>query len=952
MHAFLKSVAEYLYQTHKSDIQDVCLVFPNRRAGVFFSRYLARLIDKPIWMPQIQSIAELMKGLCGYHLADPLTLTFDLHQVYKKEKKTKESFDEFYYWGEMILNDFDDIDKYLVDTKQLFQNLSDIKEIEKQFSLPEEQIQIIREFWTNIKLNEPSSLKDDFISIWTVLHNIYTNYRELLRSKDIAYEGMMYRDVYDKIKDTGHIETSYKRFAIVGFNALNTCEKEFFKYLKKNNLADFFWDYDDYYIDNTWHEAGYFIRDNLKIFPQPRVFASHNTLTLPKNIEIVAVPSDIGQAKLISNILNRWNCTKGEMTETAVVLADEQLLIPVLTSLPEVVHDVNVTLGYPLRLTPVYSFFETLVALHRNVKQGNEGQLRFYHRDVTALLNHPYLKIICGAVTNELLNYIIRYNRVFIASEELTKHEYLSRLFRVNKTSGEFINYLTDIGSQTARLLIEKQENKRSNDFHREYWLNFITALNRLNDILTKENIQLEIPTLIRVLRKIVRGLSIPFKGEPLAGLQVMGMLETRTLDFTNVILISTNEGVLPRSEASLSFIPYNLRKGFGLPTIEHQDAVYAYYFYRLIQRAENIALLYNSQGGTRSGEMSRFLFQLSYEPAFQVAKHSMNFHINLSGEKDIIIPKTDEILQTLDRFTAQHSKPRYLTPTALNAYLECNLRFYFRYIAQIQVKEDVAEDIEGSMFGKLLHNAMVQIYARFLKKTMSAADFDSLLNDKDLIEESILKAFATEFFKKEGEIPQLHGKSLVVKEVLRKYMLQILEVDKRLAPLTLLEFEKTFQTTIPIDVSGEIIPVKIGGKIDRIDKTDNILRVIDYKSGKVNYKFESIDQLFEVSGKKLNKEALQILLYAYILSEDKDYKQLSILSGLYGMHDIFKRDFDCRLYHGKNTLVEHFDAVREPYLSGLKNLLAEIFNPGLAFTKVANKKFCEFCDYTSICHR
>jgi hypothetical protein len=947
MDAFLKLVAKYIYQHNNADIRDICLIFPNRRAGIFFSKYLSQIIEKPVWMPHIRTITEVMKDLSGLQVADQLTLMFELYKVYTKENKSNESFDEFYYWGEMILNDFDDVDKYLVDAKQLFQNLSDLKEIENQFTLPEEQLKIILEFWKNIKLHESSPLKDDFISVWSVLFDVYSKYRELLISKGIAYEGMINRDVFEKIKRNETIPIPYKRFAIIGFNALNASEKEFFKYLKKNKLADFFWDYDNYYLDNPLHEAGHFIRENLSLFPSPQELENNNTLTSPKNIEIIAVPSDIGQAKLISNILNRWGSIGSQMTETAVVLADEQLLIPVLTSLPEEIKDVNVTLGYPFRSTPVYSFCETLISLHNNTKKSNQGELRFYYKNVTALLNHPYVQMICGNESMQLLDYIVKYNRVFLTLPELNKHEYLKSVFRIHNTALDFIDYLTEISSKTAHLTAKTEEN---DDFNSEYWFAFITALNRLHDIITNDNILIEIPTLIRLLRKMTSRLSIPFKGEPLAGLQVMGMLETRALDFNNIIMLSANEGILPKSEASTSFIPYNLRRGFGLPTIEHQDAVYAYYFYRILQKAENVALLYNSQIGKGTSEMSRYLFQLHYEPAFHINKHSLNFQIALSDEKNITIPKTSDILHSLNRFTDQSNRPNYLTPTAINAYLDCTLRFYFRYIAQIKVKDEVEEDIEGSMFGKLLHYTMERIYSGFLKRNMTASDFVNLLNDKDLIE-CIVQAFAAEFFKKENETPQFHGKSLVVKEVLRKYVLQVLEVDKRLAPFIPMEFEKSLQTYVTIEISDKTINVLLGGTIDRIDRTDNSFRIIDYKTGRIERNFAGIAQLFEAEGKKKNKEALQILLYSFVTGENSNYKHLQIVPGLYGMREIFKRDFDYHLSQNYNKL-EYFSQIREPYLTGLKKIMSEIFNPDIPFTKVADKKACEFCDYRSICHR
>lgn len=951
MEAFLKSVAKYLYQNHGSGINEVCLVFPNRRAGIFFNRYLAQLIDKPMWMPHVRTIADLMKEMSGYQLGDTFSLVFELYKVYRAERKSEETFDEFYHWGEMLLNDFDDVDKYLVDAAQLFQNIADLKDIEEHFTLPEEKIKVIQEFWSTIKLHKSSSLKDEFVSVWEILHNIYVKYREILENKGIAYEGMMYRSVFNKTKAERDYHWSYKHFAIIGFNALNECEKEFFKVLKKNSLAEFFWDSHHYYTSNTWHEAGFFLRENTVMFPSPLGFPRYEKQESFGNIELMAVPSDIGQAKVIPAILERFNYSQNDLTETAIVLSDEQLLVPVLSSLPQSVQNVNVTLGYPLQFTPVYSFFETLVSLHTNVRRSNDGVVRFYHRDVSAMLNHPYVQLICPAEANELLTYIVRFNRVFLIPDELAKHDFLRQLFISNKTPLEFLEYLIKSGSKTATLLTKMDEGQKSADFHSEYWLTFIVALNRFKDVLVKEQVSLEMPTLIKVLRKLTSGLSIPFKGEPLAGLQIMGVLETRALDFKNIILLSANEGVLPKSESSASFIPYNLRKGFGLPTIEHQDAVYAYYFYRLLQRSKHATLLYNSQSGSKAAEMSRFLYQLKFEPFFNIQELSMNFRVSLSEEQEVTITKTPAVMEELNKFTALAKEPRYLTPTALNAYLECTLRFYYRYIAHIQEKEDVTEDIEGSMFGRLLHYAMESIYTPYLGKEMKVPDFDAILSNPIVIDNAILKAFAVEYFKKESETPQLHGKSLVVKEILKKYMLQIVVYDKSFAPITLLEFEKTFQHILPINVERQPLAVIIGGKIDRIDMTNNSFRVIDYKTGKSNAKFESVDQLFEIQGKKRNKEVLQTLFYSFILGKDKQYNRLPIVPGLYGLREIFSKDFDFHIYEGKSK-VERFSHYQDTYERLMISLLENMFDSSTVFSKTSDKKACEYCDYKVICHR
>lgn len=951
MTIFLQAVAAYIYDNYKTTTSDLCVVFPNRRAGLFFNRYYSKLIDKPVWAPPIKTIADLMRDLSGLQLADSLTLTFNLYKIYHREKVTQETFDAFYYWGEMLLNDFDDIDKNLVDAAQLFQNLADIKEIDNQFSLPEEQLQIIREFWTNISIKESSPLKNDFMTIWENLFRIYTDFKESLRLQKIGYEGMMCRDVIDQIAENGNLKTKNQKYIFVGFNALNECEKSLFRYLKGEGKAEFFWDYDDYYIDNTWHEAGRFIRENRIQFPQPPGNFSHSSLTKPKNISIISVPSDVGQAKMIASLLESTGGVQGKINETAIILADEQLLIPVLSSLPESINEVNVTLGYPLKLTPVYSFSDSVLNMQRNIRKSAGGEIRFFHQDVKVLLNHPYTQSICPDEAAAILQYIIQNNRVFVTAEELNTHEFIREIFRFCTTSYEFLEYILNLGAKVARILPVDDNQSAKSGFDREYWFTFLTALNRLADIIRKEMITMEMPTLIRILRKLTGNLSIPFRGEPLAGLQVMGMLETRVIDFTNIILLSANEGMLPKSEAALSFIPYNLRRGFGLPTIEHQDAIFAYYFYRLIQRAERVTLLYNSSGGNRSGEMSRFLYQLKYEKAFQVSEKSMNFRVTLSNEEDITIVKDERVMKELYQYTVESGK-QYLTPTALTSYLECTLRFYFRYIAHIKKQDTITEDIEGSMFGRLLHTSMELLYSPYLGQTLEIKDFEKLLASENTIEQCVLKAFAVEFFKKENDRPDLHGKSIVVKEVLIKYIRRILEVDKKFAPITLMEFEKSFQTGIAVPTPGVSINVSIGGKIDRVDKTDHHFRVIDYKTGKVDHGFNSIEQLFEINGKKQNKEVMQILLYAYVLGSDLSYKVLPVLPGIYGLRDIFKHDFDERIHRFKNELIENFTQVENEYVVGLQELLAGMFNPELPFTKVTDKKKCEYCDYKGICHR
>jgi hypothetical protein len=950
MTPFLQLVAEDLYSKYNSDLSNVCLVFPGKRAGLFFSRHLSKLVNKPVWLPPMKTISDLMAELSGLQIADPLILIFRLYEVYRKKRNTNETFDNFYSWGEILLNDFDDIDKYLVDTKQLFQNLSDLREIENRFTIPEEQLEIIRIFWKNINIHEPGPFKEEFLTIWEQLHAIYVLYKESLRAKGIAYEGMIYREICEKIQTGTDVDLPYDKFAIIGFNALNECEKLFFQYLSSNGRAQFYWDYDSYFIENTWHEAGFFIRDNIKRFPQSfGADIKFRNLQTPKSIKVIGIPSGIGQAKLIPTILNDFGTSQVNPNDTAVILADENLLIPVLSSLPDVINEVNVTLGYPFRLTPVHSFIELIIALQRSVRV-QRNTLKYYHRDVVAILNHPYIQTICAEEAKAVQKLIIQYNLVYLSESDLYKHDYLKQLFQLSQTGNNFVEYLLQIGFTTVNRLKALGGGSRENDFHLEYWFTFLTALNKFKEILNSDKIELGSPVVFKLIRSIASRLSVPFKGEPLSGFQVMGVLETRNLDFKNIILLSANEGVLPKTDASVSYIPYNLRKGFGLPTIEHQDAIFAYYFYRFIQRAENIALVYNSQAINNTGEMSRFLYQLKYEPIFSIKEISLNYSIHIPDEKEIIIPKDKEILDTLLKYTDPNHN-YYLTPTALSNYLECSLRFYFKYIVKIKEKEEVTEDVDGSMFGRLLHYAMQFIYNSYIGKPILAKDLEQKLND-DTIENAVKEAFRKEYFKSDKSIDELHGKNIIVYEVLKKYIKEILEKDSKYAPYEIIALENQYKSVVSIGSSGNLHTVNVGGVVDRIDKKDNLLRIIDYKTGVVETTCSSLEQIFDRSGNTKRVSAIfQSLLYANVLSKQIGMEYSDVIPAIYALRKIFMHDFDPYLYVSKQK-INGFSQVEKEFTDSLKVLIEEIFNPAIPFTKVEDKTKCEYCAYRLICHR
>jgi len=958
MDNFLLHIARHIYVKHSADLGDCCIIFPNRRAGLFFSHYLSEITDKPIWSPAFLTINELMQEFSDLMIADNLILIFELYKVFRDKKKTSENFDEFYYWGEMLLNDFDDIDKYLVDSDDLFQNLAALKDIHDQFGyLSENQLEAINNYWSSFKKDQYSVHQEDFIRLWNVLPEIYNLFNQNLKQKKIAYEGMVYRQVVKKIRENTNPALACKTYIFVGFNALNPCEEILFEYLKKENKAEFYWDYDEHYLVNQFHEAGFFIRKNLKKFPSPlRDFTFNNLTRIDKNIEIISVPSDVGQTKLINQVLQKiHNPDDIKYFNTAVVLADEHLLMPVLHSIPEEITEINVTMGYPVRNTPVFSLVKKIIELQQYIKTGSGGNFLFYYKQVLSILNHQYIASRDITEIETLRNSIVSQNKIYLSQEELWIHELLKLIFRKIKSPEEMSAYLMEI----LYYLYDKNETEEANginplSLHKEYIFHIYTSINRLKEILKEKDVKISLETYFKLLNKIVENIKIPFTGEPLVGLQVMGILETRVLDFGNLIILSMNEGVLPKTNPPHSFIPYNLRKGFGLPTIEHQDSIYAYYFYRLIQRAKNVYLLYNSSpDNLRSGEMSRFLTQLKLDPGINVTEKDVSFEIKITPGKQIRIRKSSKIKEILNTYRTRSSHPRYLSPSAINTWLDCSLRFYFRYIAGLEEPGEVLEEADYVVFGNLLHKTINDLYQRFGNQIIQSKDLLDLRKESNLVKKAIKQAFEEEFNR--GYPFELTGRNIITREIIKKYINQILEVDSKYAPFSIVSLEKFFGHNITAQIHGTLTEICLGGRIDRIDCKDNIFRIIDYKTGRASNSFAGVESLFQQGDKNRNNAVFQTFIYSLLYVQNNPGKMVS--PGLYITREIFKSNFDFGINLSlssprKKIKIEDFSTVKDDFIISLKELLAEIYHPDTEFRQVEDIEICKTCPYAKICHR
>ena len=658
METFLQLVAQDLYKKVGNDLSRTVVVFPNKRASLFFNEQLAAQSDRPLWSPAYVSISDLFRQLSPWKAGDPIRLVCELYRVFREETKSEETLDDFYFWGELLISDFDDVDKNLVDADRLFSNLQDLKNI---LDIPDylepEQEEAIREFFENFSIERRAELKERFISLWDKLGDIYRHYRSRLEELGIAYEGMMYRRVMEEL-DTDRL--AYDRYVFVGFNVLNRVEQAFFQRLQEAGKAWFYWDYDVFYTrrpaeaDPPYrHEAGEFILRNLKLFPNQLPESCLDVMSRPKRIRFLSAPTENAQARFLPRWMEELDLPEGaRQKENAVVLCNEALLVPVLHTLPEEVKDVNITMGFPLAQTPVYSYINALTELQTDGYRADSG--RYTYEAVTAVLKHPYVRQL-SAEAERLERRLTQDNRFYPLPSELKADAFLEQVFTPQNGIEALCAWLTERIKDVSVLYRKPQEEDEKDIFgqlYRESLFKGYTLVNRLLNLMeTGELAGIRTDTLKRLMNRLLTAANIPFHGEPAIGMQVMGVLETRNLDFRNLIVMSLNEGQLPKAGGESSFIPYNLRKAFGMTTIEHKNAVYAYYFYRLMQRAENVTLMYNtSTDGLNRGEMSRFMLQFLVEWPHDIRLEYLEAGQSPQTERTICVEKTPEMVERMCR--------------------------------------------------------------------------------------------------------------------------------------------------------------------------------------------------------------------------------------------------------------------------------------------------------------
>lgn len=949
--SFLKYVAQDLIAKFGQDLSRVAVVFPNKRASLFMNEQLACLSDRPIWSPSYITISDLFRRHSPLTVGDSIKLICDLHKSFNACTGSDETLDKFYGWGQLLLSDFDDIDKNMVDADKVFANLRDIHEFDDVSYLSEEQKKILQAFFKNFDEDHDTELKRRFLNLWSHFKDIYHDFNLRLSDQGIAYEGALYRQV----AQNDDIEFEYDQYVFVGFNVLQKVEQALFERLKDMGKAKFYWDFDRYYLADGKQEAGHFIRQYLDVFPNELDNQSdelYKQFTQPKNITYLSAPTENMQARYITT----WLREKGRIEagkNTAIVMCDEQLLQTVVHCIPPEAGKINITTGYPLAQSPVASLINVLLMLQTSGHILNTDKYRL--AAVKRVLRHPYAQYI-SENHQTLLTHLETEKHYFPTRSELSMDDGLSLLF-------------TDIDDDPTNSLLTKwilnvlkrigQQGRDNEDaFFQESVFRMYTLINRLSDLIAAGDLTINLTTFERLMAQLIQATSIPFHGEPAEGIQVMGVLETRNLDFDHLLVLSCNEGNMPKGVSDTSFIPHTLREAYGLTTVKHKVAIYAYHFHRLIQRASDVTLTYNNSTEiSHTGEMSRFMLQMMVESGNPIQRYSMLCGQSMETHGPEVIEKNEQVMQALNQL-------EQLSPTAINRYLRCPLQFYYNILAGL--KEPEAEDaVDNRMFGNIFHRSAELIYTHLKEKNqrIQASDIHDLRTKGKRIEQFVDQAFNEELFNvsNKGYRPEYNGLQLINRRVIIDYLNRLLQIDEKLAPFVIKSLEEKVSSTLTFETAQGTHSLSVGGYIDRLDEIVNPdgthrIRVIDYKTGKsMTSTPVDVDDIFtdEKLSEKHKDYYLQTFLYASIVKHHPQLNpaQLPVSPALLFIQQTAGEDYDPTLLLEKEKVLDigEYDA---KFKENLQQLLSEIYNPSIPFAPTSELKRCTYCPYRQLCDR
>jgi len=952
MESFLRKTAQEILEKNSS-LKDLVIVLPNRRAGLFFLQHLGDLIKTPIWMPETKTIEDVFYQFAGQRPADDLSLIFELYRVYQNLNTDAESFDRFYFWGEMILKDFNDLDQFMADAGKLYHHLSEIKELESDLSfLSDSQIELIRQFWNSFQRQDRKH-QEKFLKFWQILSPLYKQYQAALQVSGLAYSGMLYRKVATGL-DT--LPKPEKKYVFVGFNAFTGTEELLIKHFITEYGAEIYWDIDAYYLEDKNQEAGMFFRE----YQNDKTFGPTFPKTIPEQIsarqakiQTYATPLKSNQANLVGAILESIG-PEENWEETVVILPDEQMLFPVLHVLPPSISKVNVTMGYPIRNAPVYAFLEAVLEMQRYLKM-EEGKVLFYHKQVKNLLGSTYLNAVNPEFAKEILKEIQDQNMLYVPISQLQQGGELHALVFSKVQSPQLFQYLADL----IKILADRLEEE---PLQRSYLFQCYKQLNRIREVLESQDIQsLDLEFMIRLFRQIFREVKLPFEGEPLQGLQVMGVLESRNLDFKRVIICNMNEESFPPSAGLNSMIPFNIRRAFKLPVQEQNDAIYAYTFYRLLHSAEEVHMIYTTTADQgKAGEKSRYIQQMTVEMGIDKEEQVVFVPIDLKGTDPISINKTQDVISQLERYKVRSdgTSMTSFSPSAINVYIDCRLKFYLKYIAGLNEKEEVKEEVDPAVFGNIAHYSMEFLYEGFIerkrRKIFRPEDFEDLKQNwiYPAIEKGVRKFYNLEADKD----TRLNGQIAIVRDVLHGYIVRLLDIDQAAAPFQILSMEKEHKAIFEVQAPYGDFKVSLKGYIDRVDLQNESIRLIDYKSGVDKKEFSKVEDLFEPAIKNRNKAAMQTLFYGLLYASMHPENMNPLKPALFNFKEVFQDDFNPYLQQGEprkpKIEVNDYREYRDDFESHLSTRLMELFDSEIPFDQTDDLDKCKICPYVDICGR
>lgn len=960
MEQFLKIVADNLYSRFNSSekgLSGVTVVFPNRRARLFFDQYLSQCSDAPIWSPWYTTIEELFQSRSSLRVADRIELVSILHGVYCHQMNSNETLDSFWPWGELLLADFDDIDRNLAPADKLFQALRDHNELSDTSFLTDEQAELLKRFFGEVSKTGASELKEKLKTVWKQLGAIYSEFTATLRQNGLAYSGMLQRDAVSSLAGA---EFSQDHYAFVGFNSLDKAEKELFRAIKSRGKALFYWDYDiSYTRDGSIHEAGHFMRGNLKEFPSELPEDMFDNLSAGRSLAIVETSTDSAQARCLPKWIEDTGCGKAN-SDMAVVLCDETLLQPVLHCLPpDRTDNVNITMGFPLTGTPLFSLVTSLVDMQRSASR-HDG--RFALTEIERVLANPLIDSMSAEAAGLLAS--LRTERLMCPNlSVLQVNETLTALFSVVNGNVALLEWLLDILHRVQPVIEENTADTLFKPMNSEALFRCYTQVNRLHSLIVEGKLEMQTDTLCRLLRTMLSTVTVPFHGEPVVGMQIMGLIETRNLDFKHVLLLSASEGSLPSAGSSASFIPYNVRAAFGLTTLKDRSAVASYNFHHLLQRAESVTMVYNGNAdapGMGKGQISRYLLQLqlSGKPVRMLSQSMSAGNTSVTVANAGGVEKSGTVLRQLCHCYDYSNPKKYLSPTALKKYMACPLSFYLSQVAGLKKPDDTVTEIDNAMFGTLLHKSAELVYEKLAEqgsdRVVTADAIEKFIGIPLAKEEIVSRAFSECFFNKEVSLSDYSGPQLVVHGVICKYLLQILYMDKKwYAPFTYLKgesdnYETSVQVVSPLDPDKKM-NVRLKGIIDRLDRKDGVTRIVDYKTGSPQDCPKNLDAVFATDGMS-HEHAFQIFYYAYVLSRQQGW-QGRIAPVLLYTRTTSKPDAGNLYYNiGDHPVTDFATDIGKAFEEKLLAMVAEIFNPDIPFRKTESDKPCKYCDFRMLC--